>query len=480
MPKQTIKNKFLTISIKFLCDFYNLRPVKRIWNNIISNYFYMLRILLFLFFPMVLTAQVIEVEEVKEPTAEQMQEWQKDKIKFIQRGKLCGFNNPDGSVRIPVIYENLETTPSSFMVTKLNGKYGVIDDLNHVLIPFGEYEVIERNEGYSFDRDEKLWLYKARNQEFIGLCAKKNDKWGVINPNGKVLIDVKYEGIKHVGQGYYAVTDGDKWVIMNKQNQTVLTQGFDRIDDLHGDYSKIYAGHLEGLLKIPDTIILEPIYDIVKSGNWPFIDAQKDSIVWQYHRYERTLKKSNITPTKIYYSYPINPKKPLCDGYQRISKHSGYGYGLIDASSKMIIPPLYDYVMPGPDCTWFIATKNNKRGLFNREGVVILPFTYQSLQPCAHNDSLLQANTKTDWYFITPDGKRISEENHTHIEQLKNGWFAVSKGDVQALADPSGHRITAFVYRSIIVPPTDQYIAYAIKGEKQIAIDKTGMEFERN
>ncbi|MFZ1705432.1 MAG: WG repeat-containing protein [Saprospiraceae bacterium] len=437
----------------------------------------MLRIILIFLFPLVLTAQ--ELEEVKEPTAQQIQDWKKGKIEFVQQGKLHGFNNPDGSVRIPVIYENLERTPCSFMITKLNGKYGVIDDLNQVLIPFGEYEMIERNEGFSIERDENLWLEKAKNQELIGLWAKKNGKYGVINPNGRVLIDIKYEGIKHVGKGYYAVTEGDKWVIMNKQNQIILDRGFDRIEDLYGDYSKVCVGHLEGLLKIPDTLLLEPIYDRIQSGGWPFIDAQKDSIVWQYHRYDRTFQKSNIKPTKIFYTLPFNPKNPLCDGYKCIVKHSGIGYGVVGQNSTMIIPPLYDYVMASPYCTWFIATKNQKRGLLNREGVVILPFTYQYLQPCAHSDSLLQANTGNDWYFIKPDGTRISEENYTRIEQLQNGWFAVSRDHIQALVDPDGHRITDFVYRAMLTPPTDQYVAFAIKGEKQIAIDKMGKEFKR-
>jgi len=106
---------------------------------------------------------------------------QKDIVGFAKNGKYgIAFSK---RIIIPLKYDEIDTRVSTYqgnvlLAVKLNDKYGIIDTLDNVVIPF-EYELLKRTPWV----DNYYWV-------------RKNGKYGAIDiRTNKIVIPLKYDGI---------------------------------------------------------------------------------------------------------------------------------------------------------------------------------------------------------------------------------------------------------------------------------------------
>ena len=441
---------------------------------------HMLRVFSLCFFAIPLSGQELElVKEAPEPTIEETKAFWSKKVQRIASSDGYGFQNPDGSTRVPPIYEELPKVPTSFMITKLHGQFGVIDDQNKILIPFGTYARITMNEGYTISRDEDTWVETIKHQEQIGLIVSKDKKYGLVNPFGKVMIPVQYDQLKGIGEQKYAAYEDGQWKVINNKNVQILPQKFDNIIPMFSDYSRIVMGLHEGLLKAPDTILLEPKYDVIYSGNWPYFDAQLDSLVYQFHIYEHTLTLSDKKPVSVYYESQL-AGTPDCASFIRKSKSRGPSQGIYHKDLGWIILPVYDIVMSNIDCKCFIVNSyNNKRAIFDQSGKMILPFDYDLMYPSKRNANMLLAAIGKDYFFMNNNGEHVSNETYIKVEELRDGYYKVlSDRNLYALVNTEGIRITDYLYTGFMNSEKQGIAVRAIKGNITVCIDLEGKEID--
>lgn len=94
-----------------------------------------------------------------------------------------------------------------YLIFKENNKQGLMDFLKKILIP-NEYDEILF---YSFDEKTKT------------LPAKKNGKWGVIDLNNNIVIDFKYLAINWQEDTDIAFVQdkNNNWGVINKQGKSI-------------------------------------------------------------------------------------------------------------------------------------------------------------------------------------------------------------------------------------------------------------------
>ncbi len=94
---------------------------------------------------------------------------------------------------------------------KKNGKYGMIDTKNKIIVPF-IYDYAEYFEG------DLAIVGKITGQD-----ENDNDiyKYGFVNKNGKVVIPLKYDDADTFEDGKAEVAIGDDYFYINKQGKKV-------------------------------------------------------------------------------------------------------------------------------------------------------------------------------------------------------------------------------------------------------------------
>lgn len=420
-------------------------------------------------FSLFATAQIKEIdapqvsEEVKTSNSRDFFE---GRIKQITHQKLVGFQNPDGSVRIPVVYDQLPREACSFMLAIKDGKHGIIDHQNNVLLPFGTYDRLEVKETWSFDRDDKIWLITAKNQNKIGVLAFKNGKMGLVNPHGKVMIPLKYTILTFLDKDTYGGLLDSQWEIINKQGQQLSPEKYDDIQTQYGGYLRVRRGANEGLILLPDTVLFKPEYDLIESV-YPNFIAQKGDEMYSISRNDRNIRKSDSKPFNLYYVV----KK--VGQYEVIMHQKRFGYGVRDTTTgKFLFPPVFNYLHANSDGTYFVLSAKhvNAQILVNPKGEEIKRFTGMAVTPTPANPNLFQVEGSTDQFFITAKGEKLNTDVYSAIKSFRNGWFALKVGANWALAKPDGTRVTEYVYSSLDQINDPNYVVQGFKDKQLVKI----------
>lgn len=197
-------------------------------------------------------------------------------------------------------------------IVRRNGLWGIIDKNEVVLLPIKYIRVHWFKGGYA------------------GLQV--NDKWGLVDSDGRITIAPQYDTIKYLSQ-YNACEvekDGDQFVI-DTNNQIIL-----KVDgkNVRFDAGKLVVCSNEGwqLFNLDGTPFSK-IHPLIGSeGNhWVGYDGQN----------KRTIIKENGKEVKL-------PPYEIGAFFDHISQFRYHDkYGLIDDNANIVVPNRYDYINLG-------------------------------------------------------------------------------------------------------------------------------------
>lgn len=107
--------------------------------------------------------------------------------------------------------------------------------------------------------------------------------------------------------------------------------------------------------------------------------------------------------------------------------------------------------------------KNNKSGLKDEIGKVIIPAKYENINPISFSDGMAKVMLSKKWGFINQDAKEVIAPKYEQVNDFFNGVAAVKLGEKWRLIDKTGKEI---------VPPIYDYIRWMTDG--MIAVKKGG------
>jgi len=190
---------------------------------------------------------------------------------------------------------------NSVVKVRKNHKFGLVDPNGKVLIPV-EYEDVESGVSLSLN-----WHW-----------AKKDGKYGYLDKNGAVVIPFIYNGAKTFSGLMAAVKKGDKWGFINRDAEEELPFIYDEAE-------AFYQGKW-----LSPTLCL-----VKKGGKWGYINTKGTVIIpFAYDELDDF----------------------FTDDYCAAKKNGKWGY--IDKNNKVIIPFIYDEVEDlGDDAMRIFPTK---------------------------------------------------------------------------------------------------------------------------
>ncbi|MCW9707708.1 WG repeat-containing protein [Fodinibius salsisoli] len=342
----------------------------------------------------------------------------------------------------------------TYVFAKKQGKWGILNFDNEVLIPF-EYE---HRDVYMQSSERVKTLYKNGQQMIINL------KTGVIKPASKLEEDPSDKRTVELADGFVKKRQNGKWGLLNPIGELVLPYKYDFIDYnadssgflLPAPFVPLSKDSKSGIADTTGAIIVPSQYDqpfrLAYNGHL-FLSSQKGQKVVLDKTGQSVLPdgatdlgKYTITPllsnkvielltfklNNLYgfynpetgktvdpqYSNLINTRISSLDPYVKVTK--GDLVGLVDSNGKTVVPPKY-------------------------EEITIRDYDAPSLARVTKNQKVGYYNIKKQEEAIPPSYDNIS------IKGLGDEWtyFLLQKGDSIGVAGIDGNLLVPIKYAGI-------------------------------
>lgn len=336
-------------------------------------------------------------------------------------------------------YDDGDMFRNGLAVVSKNGKWGVINTKNEVVIPF-EYEQLT-----------------ATYQKPYWMIAQKNGKKGMIDHTGVIKIPLQYDDIGQFTDGLNLVTKGDKQAFIDMQNRVV-------IDWAEREYETEFIYGLTYYYENGKNHVINRKGDNVYSTTYEVssIDKKHIRVVRNSEYYGLVSHQGKmILPTQYQYIHYLS------DGLIAVVKNNRLGF--LDEHGKVVIPMNYDYQEEDEIYTYKLLAVNGivtvrqvgKRGkwaLFNTQGKQITPFEYDFLDPeyiSMHGKTLpaeqmwIQAYKNGKAGFIDNTGKVKIPLEYDEVFPYSEGKSAVVKDGKVGFIDVNNQVVIPLKYQFV-------------------------------
>lgn len=310
--------------------------------------------------------------------------WYEENVLKVKKGEFYGVIDFSGKEILEPKYQEIATLKGTknSLILKQNDKFGLSDNKGNIIIP-PEYKEIK-----SIQNDYQNG-YIVVNQE---------NKYGIIDFNSEVIINTEYEDIKQIaGSHMYVVKQDGKWKLINSKKETLI-ENVNDVTQILEDKVIIKKDNKYGILLVSGEEKINPQYEELsnlfgdyylakKSGKYGIINsANKQVLPFEYSKitYKKdaefvVAEKENVSMEEIYNNKfekklngivsDINTEK----GYIRIYVGNEYKYYNLNFDEKTSIESLQNNNL-------FLSKKDGKYGYINREGKLVVDYTYEDAQ----------------------------------------------------------------------------------------------------
>ena len=310
---------------------------------------------------------------------------------------------------IPCIYDKLESySKNAPMRATYNGKEGMIDGNNKIIIPF-EYSNIG-----------KFYNVGAYNMAWV----EKDGKYGIYNIDGTVIqpwdIEKAYVMNENSGTSYltfddfpdpstpyiHIVVNGMTGVLSGKTYKTVIPCKYGYISPVINERAFYKANNKWGIMDIQNNSIQEAIYDKIKINNNMLSEA--------------------FTPDGTF--------------HDNMYVFIGDKQGMIDKNGKAFIPVKYDSLGVFSE-NMIVAKCGNLYGYINSNGEECIPLTYSHADNFSEGLAAVK-NEKGKYLFIDASGVMvIKPHEYDRVGHFQNGTCKVYRKDKVWEIDREGKKV---------------------------------------
>jgi len=233
-------------------------------------------------------------------------------------------------------------------------------------------------------------------------AVRQNNKIGLIDLNGKVVVPIIYNGVTYFDKGVaLAMPDDYKTIFIDTTGQQIATDFFDVVIDNRKNpsspfyFKRIYEPQnlLDDMSSVnefhfSDNLIHVAKYDTIKANNYPV------ELKYGYMNSKGHLVIDFLFSETTPFKYGL-----------AIVKFEGF-YGIIDTTGNWIIDPIYSKLESFNQFSWFKGTKiHNENVVLHKAGQRLEATSYQMV----HNlDKWPYINsTDTYAYFVVEQDKHF-------------------------------------------------------------------------
>ncbi|MFL5730179.1 MAG: WG repeat-containing protein [Cytophagaceae bacterium] len=402
-----------------------------------------------------------------------------------------GFVDSKGQMKISFEYDTIfKPFHKGLAIVGKHGLAGVIDKKNKVIVPF---EYIAVHDIYKtvipVEGPSRKWGFYNTNGQRITECifdnfsikekdqimVQKLGKWGIIDTEGKTLVDFNYRGMGYISFRKYYGIQVNTWYVKNLKNEIIKSFEF---DSLRLASEKVYVYALVGKLGLvttegntlsgPD---FEEISDfrnglavVKKRDQMGAIDAAAKTIIPPVYR--------QVIMDSLYVRVQLpNGKWGLMDykGAELIKPK----FLEMDKFSNGLIAVKYEngtwgYVAPSGEV--LILSRFSQAGPFSKESIALVKIPYSAI-----DKELPAIINKNGDYVVRPDEYEdyrkgiirvanqkaryvIPKDKYTDFRRIDEKYIRVYRNGKQGIVTESGTEFIPPIYDSVSAPSKDGFV----------------------
>lgn len=298
---------------------------------------------------------------------------------------------------------------------------------------------------------------KSTDTSEIYYLFKRNEKFGVINKDGEIIIEPNEENIviPNPNKAVFICQNGDEQKILNQNNEEIFKQYENieaiKISNVISEFCyekkvlKFMKDDKYGLIDISGNLILEAKFDEISSlgfkegevlvkenGKYGIVDTNGNQLIKNMY---------DLIESDQYYSAEDGYKK---SGYIVCNiTNDGYRYGYYDYEASKVLDVEYNQIIrltqvKNTQDIYLLAAKNGQYGVFINSGKIINT-QYQSI---SYDDGIgMFIVERTGQYgAINEKGKEILKTEYDDI-QISGIYMYAEKGEEQKVFDKDGNEV---------------------------------------
>ena len=316
-------------------------------------------------------------------------------------------------------------------------------------------------------------------------AAYENNKWGVIDENGDIVIDPSYEEMIIIPDNKTDIflctydvnfeTGEYSTKALNSQNQEIFTDytkieaisNYDENNNLWYEKNilKVQKDGKWGAINFNGETILNIEYDAIEAipGVENALLIQKDGKYGVADDEGRVILDTN-------YAEITNLGKTNRDGY--IVKDDTGLYGIVDSSKKVILPNQYQEIEKVYGNDLYVVTQDGSQKVVNNNGEDILTQGFEQIAAILKTkDQGVIYITNGKYGVMSLTGEVLIQAQYDNLIEAKENTFIATKGEMQGIIDMDNNEKVPFEYSSI---------SYNETGDIYVAEDENVMSYVMN
>lgn len=303
------------------------------------------------------------------------------------------------------------------------------------------------------EKEKEYNIAEVNKYNYFSL--KENEKFGVIDNQGNIIIEPQYDDVKipNPEKNVFICYEGQTTKVMNDKKEQIYTE-YNNITPLvlknvstDLRYEKSVLKYEEdgkyGLISLEGKKITNPIYEEIdtlqyKEGEFVIKKNNKYGIM-NMNGYVIINPEYDNIKADAYYSTDTGYKN---DGYiVSNTTDEGYRYGYIDNEGNKILDTNYNdlYRINYEGETYLVCAENGKYGLFNKNKNII-PNEYQAIT-YIEGDNLCLVQKGKKYGIITLEGSMILQVRYNQIDINGDYIYTTDENSEIKVYDKKGNEV---------------------------------------
>lgn len=298
--------------------------------------------------------------------------------------------------------------------------------------------------------------------------ALDNNKWGVIDNKGKIVIQPTYDEMITIPNNQqpvficaYDVNEQDgtyKTKVLNDKNEQLFSQyeSVEAIDNYDGvnvwyedNVLKVKSNGKYGLINFKGEKLLDTIYDEINS-----LSGVKNSLV---------LKKDGNVGICNNYGHIIvdtiyKEVKPLGNNYENgyIIVNSDNKCGIIGTDKSVVMDPIYEEIKYIGSNDFYSIQIDGKSHLVERKNKTTYPVGYDSIEYICNENLIVKSNNL--YGIVDKTGVQKVAPDYEYLEYISDDHYIAKKNGKYGIIDSTGTQLVEFKYVDMTYNKSGKFI----------------------
>ncbi|MEN0047106.1 MAG: WG repeat-containing protein [Bacteroidota bacterium] len=356
----------------------------------------------------------------------------RDNAQLICPDCAWGYIDTLGNTVIKTIYEDAKAYSNGTALVRQDGKWGVVNRKEKVIVPFQYDEV-------NFLENTDNQMIKVHTQAY---------RYGLIDTLGQIAVDAIHQDVGTFSEGRLAVQQNGKWGFADLDGNIVIPCHYQQVQafseglaaaKLDGQWG--YIGS-DGLVVIPFRYgkvgdFQEGLAWVTTSTGIEYINILGETVI------QGTFSKG------FDFEY----------GVARVSE--AQKYGLINQNGEYVVRPKFTDIGDFDENGLAVVRYGNDKvryGVINTEGVVLTDNNYNEIR--SYSEGLAAVKLRDQWGYINKEGKLMIPAVYARVSPFVEGRAAVQRNGDCGYIDCNGVIVVDLAYSKCLEFDSGRAVVY--------------------